>query len=94
MIYLIDTHILIWLISGNTLLSKKFVSEIDDPTNNIFLCNVSLWEIALKVNFGKLNLGIPFTELESFLKGKEFLLSDFSYQDLAKLTELPRSPRT
>jgi PIN domain nuclease of toxin-antitoxin system len=83
--YLIDTHILVWCVAGDSSLSKKAIKEIDDPKNRIFLSSVSLWEIAIKVNLGKLNLCIPFNELEGFLRDKKFYLLDYSYQDLSRL---------
>lgn len=91
--YLIDTHILIWCIAGNSSLSKKIIKEIDDPKNRILLSTVSLWEIAIKVNLGKLNIGIPFDELEGFLRDKKFFLLDYSYNDLNILTQLPHHHR-
>ena len=91
--YLIDTHILVWCVAGDPSLSKKVIKEIDDPKNRIFLSNVSLWEIAIKVNLGKLNLGIPFNDLEDFLRDKKFFLLDYSYQDLSRLAHLPNHHR-
>lgn len=87
--YLIDTHILIWCIGGNALLSKKVVKEIDSTQNKIFVSNATLWEIAIKVNLGKLNLGIPFDQILGFLKDKGFILLDFNQLSLNKLTQLP-----
>jgi PIN domain nuclease of toxin-antitoxin system len=87
--YLIDTHILIWCVLGDPLLSKKAIKEIDDPKNRVLLSSASLWEIAIKVNLGKLTLGIPFDDLEAFLRDKNF----YNYKDLSKLAELPNHHR-
>nr|WP_157429303.1 PIN domain-containing protein [Aequorivita sublithincola] len=54
--YLIDTHILLWYIVGDKRIDKKIQSKIEDPLNTMFLSNVSLWEIAIKVSIGKLKL--------------------------------------
>jgi PIN domain nuclease of toxin-antitoxin system len=91
--YLIDTHILIWCVLGDPLLSKKAIKEIDDPKNRVLLSSASLWEIAIKVNLGKLTLGIPFDDLEAFLRDKNFYLLEYNYKDLSKLAELPNHHR-
>ncbi len=56
---LIDTHVLIWFLEGNNLLSKSHRQTIAAPDNNVFVSIVSLWEIAIKISVGKLTLAQP-----------------------------------
>jgi len=56
--YLLDTHALIWYGEHDqqVKLPQKVKDIIDDPENIIHVSVVSLWEIAIKVSLGKLNL--------------------------------------
>ena len=54
--FLIDTHILIWFLEGNSLLSAKQRSLIEDGDNSVLVSIASLWEIGIKVSLGKLDL--------------------------------------
>jgi len=56
---LIDTHILIWFLEGNKLLSKSRRQIVADSQNNVFVSIASLWEIAIKISIGKLTLAKP-----------------------------------
>jgi PIN domain nuclease of toxin-antitoxin system len=91
--YLIDTHVLIWRISSNPLLSAKIASEIDDTQNKIFLSKASLWEIAIKGSLKKLDIGIPFSSLVEYLYRKEISILDFNHNDLNQLITLPKFHR-
>lgn len=53
---LLDTHIFLWFISGNTQLSTKFRDSIQDSSNDVYLSVVSLWECIIKYQLGKLPL--------------------------------------
>lgn len=56
MSYLIDTHILLWLLFSPDRLSTKVKLLIEDPDNKILVSQISLWEISLKYGLGKLKL--------------------------------------
>lgn len=60
---LLDTHAFLWFIAGNSTLSKKARGLIENSENQIFLSAASLWEIAIKVSLGKLELTEPFDKL-------------------------------
>lgn len=54
--YLIDTHVLLWIINDETKLSEIVKEEINNTDNNIFVSAISFWEISLKYSMGKLKL--------------------------------------
>jgi len=56
MIYLLDTHYLIWSITDTKKIPKHIKEVIADYSNRIFVSTVSLWEIALKYSLGKLQV--------------------------------------
>ena len=60
---LLDTHALLWFIGGDHNLTVAARKAIEDPTNNRNVSIVSIWEIAIKINTGKMNLIAPFDEL-------------------------------
>jgi PIN domain nuclease of toxin-antitoxin system len=89
MIYLVDTHVLLWYMEDNPALSRKAVKEIESLENSILLSKASLWEIAIKLSTGKLKLTMPLLELENYLERKSIIQLDFTFKDLDELTRLP-----
>jgi PIN domain nuclease of toxin-antitoxin system len=53
--YLLDTHVLVWSLIDTAKLSDK-VKKILVKENLLYVSTVSLWEISLKFNLGKLEL--------------------------------------
>ncbi|MEA5618230.1 PIN domain-containing protein [Cronbergia sp. UHCC 0137] len=51
---LLDTHIFLWFISGDTQLSIDVRDAIRDPHNGIYLSTISIWEAIVKYQLGKL----------------------------------------
>jgi PIN domain nuclease of toxin-antitoxin system len=59
---LLDTHIALWLDSGNERLQPSTRALIDDCWQSggaIFLSSVTAWEIALLVDTGRIELDVP-----------------------------------
>ena len=57
MTVLLDTNVFLWSITGqHSKLSRRAFQTLEDPFNNRWLSAVSLWEIAIKVGTGKLDL--------------------------------------
>lgn len=54
--YLLDTHVLIWFQEGNPSLPANVLNVLKDPSNEILVSQVSLFEIAIKQAIGKLPL--------------------------------------
>jgi len=55
---LLDTHVWIWLINGNTELSSQFIKNIDlhETERMIYLSAISIWEIGMFVEKKRLQL--------------------------------------
>jgi PIN domain nuclease of toxin-antitoxin system len=53
---LLDTHIFLWLISDDVSLSDGFRRAIVDSDNEVYLSVVSVWEVTVKHQLGKLTL--------------------------------------
>ena len=56
---LLDTHIFLWLISGDEQLSSTALDLIRDPTNEVYLSVASVWKVVVKHQLGKLPLPQP-----------------------------------
>ena len=60
---LLDTHVFIWMASTPEKLSDKAKKAILDHNNQLYLSSVTLWEMQIKLNLGKLKLKIPLKEM-------------------------------
>ncbi|MGE3725457.1 MAG: type II toxin-antitoxin system VapC family toxin [Candidatus Sericytochromatia bacterium] len=56
MAYLLDTHALIWFLEGNKQIPLGLQTLIRDPEEHIFVSLISFWEMAIKIQLGKLQL--------------------------------------
>jgi PIN domain nuclease of toxin-antitoxin system len=60
---LLDSHTLIWFSQNSLQLSSSAIKILEDRNNLLFLSLVSVWEIQIKVQLGKLNLDISLSEI-------------------------------
>ena len=60
---LLDTHVFLWLRSSPEKIPEKVLSAYYDLNNEIFLSVVSIWEIQIKHQLGKLVLELPLDRL-------------------------------
>ena len=93
---LLDTHIFLWFISGDTRLLSDLRDAIRDQENEVYLSSVSIWEAIVKYQLGKLPLP---EHPESYLPKQRDLhqisslaLDESSVLQLAKLPLLHRDP--
>lgn len=54
--YLLDTHVIIWMLCDTQKLSSKVIQILRDSNNKIYVSAVSLWEISIKFKIGKLEI--------------------------------------
>ena len=60
--YLLDTHTLLWFLDDNPRLSLSS-RELIEKKESIFIANISLFEITIKVNIGKLAFSSTISEI-------------------------------
>ena len=89
MSYLLDTHTIIWFINGDAALSAKARKIIETNSAGNFVSIASLWEIAIKVSLGKLELGAPFSEIKFQLDQNGFQLLPMTWEDTLLIASLP-----
>ena len=51
---LLDTHALIWFCEGNPALNQTARAAMASPANECLVSHATVWEIAIKLNLGKL----------------------------------------
>ena len=93
---LLDTHIFLWFISGDSRLSVSFRDAIRNPDNEVYLSVVSVWEAIIKYQLGKLPLPeSPETYLPK-QRARHLIASlpvdEESVSQLVKLPALHRDP--
>lgn len=87
--FIIDTHILIWFLEGNKLLSKSRRQIIADPNNDVFVSIASLWEIAIKISIGKLTLVKPFGDVIKQIAAENIEFLEISPEHTLQVSILP-----
>lgn len=56
---LLDTHVFLWFISGDSKLVPAAQALIEDPTSERFISTAAIWEITIKSSLGKLTVPTP-----------------------------------
>jgi PIN domain nuclease of toxin-antitoxin system len=88
MAYLLDTHTLIWFLENDPRLPAATRTQIE-TTPTIFVSVVSLWEIAIKANIGKLDLSFPFSTIAPNLISLGITELPITFKDLEIYLSLP-----
>ena len=57
--FLLDTHTFIWLSENDSNLPNN-IRDMIDVADRVYLSIASLWEIAIKLNIGKLSLPLSY----------------------------------
>jgi PIN domain nuclease of toxin-antitoxin system len=88
MSYLLDTHTLIWFLEDDPRLPSPTRTQIE-TTPTVFVSIVSLWEIAIKANIGKLTLSFPFNTIAPNLITAGITQLPITFKDLEIYLSLP-----
>ncbi len=91
--YMLDTHTLIWFFEKNPRISSKAQSIIDDKNNIVHVSIASLWEIAIKVSLGKLDISLTTDELFERIDEEDFLMVNILSEHLRIVQNLPHHHR-
>ncbi|TVQ15874.1 MAG: type II toxin-antitoxin system VapC family toxin [Balneolaceae bacterium] len=84
MIYLIDTHVLLWWLNGDGRLGKKTKKII--AKSRVLVSTAVIWEIVIKIKLGKLEIpGL----VEEALADNGFDTLDIKLKHVLALDELP-----
>ena len=59
---LLDTHVLLWALSGSKRLADEARELIESPDNDVLFSAASVWEIAIKRTLGRLEVPEDYLE--------------------------------
>lgn len=66
---LLDTQVLVWALGARSRIPPSMREAIEARTNIVFASAASVWEMAIKVSLGKLDLGgLDLDELPTFIE--------------------------
>ncbi|MCI0335836.1 MAG: type II toxin-antitoxin system VapC family toxin [Planctomycetes bacterium] len=92
---LLDTHVFLWYISGDSRLVSQ-QTTLRDPANEVFLSAVSVWEATIKCALGKLSLPATPAVYLRMMRERHAIetlpLDEASVARLASLPDLHRDP--
>ncbi len=89
--YVVDTHILLWLLFEPKKIPPKKLTLLKNPKNQIFVTSISFWEISLKAGLGKLELnGVNPKELPNLTKEMGLQIIEMGSEVMASYNELPK----
>jgi len=88
MAYLLDTHAYLWFVSGDEQLPESAGKIIKDINQSCFLSAASLWEITIKHQNNKLDLGISLKELFEFADRNQIEIIPINFEHLLLLSKL------
>ena len=86
--YLLDTHSFLWFINGDEQLSGKAKNAIADPDAIKYISIASFWEIAIKVNLGKLSLDMAYQDLRQQVVANGFEILPITFEHTIELLSL------
>jgi PIN domain nuclease of toxin-antitoxin system len=91
---LLDSNVLIWLDIDPDALSAR-VRELLTDENNVWIASVvSVWEIQIKLQLGKLSLNLPFSKLiENLRVTSDLQILPIELSHIWALEELPEHHR-
>lgn len=88
--YILDTHTFLWFINEDSSLSSTAQATIEAPQNIIYLSVASVWEMAIKVSLGKLQLPTPFTSfIDKSVRENDITLLDIRTTHTGIVSTLP-----
>lgn len=90
--YLLDTNVLIYILSAPTELSSD-AKRIVQNEERLFVSIASLWEIGIKQGLGKLRIGLTIPEIEVQCALRDIQMLPIRSTAIEKLKELPEIHR-
>lgn len=88
---LLDTHIFLWFISGDSRLPESMRNAIEDEVNEVYLSSVSVWEAVVKYQIGKSPLPQP-PEIYLPLQRENHAITSLPLNE-SSIVHLPKIPR-
>ena len=88
--YLLDTHVLLWMFDESDNIPKNTKNIIENIDNQCFISIISLYEIAIKKNIGKLNTKNSISTFQKEIDKVGLELLPITVKYLEKYVDLPQ----
>jgi PIN domain nuclease of toxin-antitoxin system len=88
--WLLDTHIVLWWLNNDCLLSKKARSYIQNA-EQIYVSSAAIWEMAIKIHVGKLEADLD--AIIDAIQEQGFINLDINFAHSAYVSKLPHYHR-
>ncbi len=85
---LLDTHTLLWFLNNDSCLPVSVRRKIEE-TELVFVSAVSIWEIAIKINIGKLNILTSFEAIKENMNALNIQELSIEFDDSLAYIGLP-----
>ena len=86
---LLDTHAFIWFLEGSDRLSEKAKNAIESKTNSSYISIASLWEMAVKVSIGKMDMEMSFDDLNQLAYDNKITILPITFEHTKLISQLP-----
>jgi PIN domain nuclease of toxin-antitoxin system len=90
---LIDSHALLWWLAATDKLSSEACDALRSPVNRVYVSAAVAWELAIKVNLGRLDAEELLSDLPRVLFEKGFRRLAISMDHALRAGVLPRLHR-
>jgi PIN domain nuclease of toxin-antitoxin system len=87
--YLLDTHVLLWFVEADPRLSDRARKLLTNDDNSLAISIVSLWEIIIKLNIGKLKIEYTIGDIYNLLNQLHVEVLPIEQTDLDCYLTLP-----
>jgi len=87
---LIDSHVVLWWFSRTRQLSRGARHALEDPATRVYVSAAAAWELAIKVNVGKLEAASLVSNLPQLLLEEGFRRLAISMDHALRAGLLPR----
>jgi len=85
---LLDTHAFIWFVDNDVRLLHKTKNQIEDINNTILISIASLWEIAIKISLGKLEISESIERIIELIADNGFEILPILPEHIIKISRL------
>lgn len=86
---ILDTHTFIWFVNGDKNLTTKARESIEASSNFRYISIASLWEMAIKISLGKLEIKHPFEQILTQIYENGFEILPITFEHTLIISKLP-----
>ena len=89
MVFLLDTHILLWALDSPRRLPRDIAAQIASPETTVYFSAANIWEIAIKTVLGKIDFPYSPEDIAQAARDTGFIELPVSATHAAKVAHLP-----